>query len=93
VVTRSAGHGLPRIQYLFIGSRLCFTLLSDLTSRLGPGASLSLHLHPAVKRTCTSKLSIMFGTPKKKGQPGEELPFALPKRGADRQSPDWDYGR
>src|SRR5258706_14939322 len=58
----SPEHCLPRIQFLFIGSRLCSTLLSDLTSRLGPCASLSLHLHLVVKRTCTSKLSIMLGT-------------------------------
>src|SRR3989442_6584861 len=61
----SPEHCLPRIQFLFIGSRLCSTLLSDLTSRLGPCASLSLHLHLVVKRTCTSKLSIMLGTPRK----------------------------
>ena len=89
----SPEHCLPRIQFLFIGSRLCSTLLSDLTSRLGPCASLSLHLYQVVKRICTSKLSIMFGTPKEKGQPGEELPFAAPMRGTERQSPDWDYGR
>src|SRR5437660_1830683 len=58
----SPEHCLPRIQFLFIGSRLCSTLLSDLASRLGPCASLSLHLHLVVKRTCTSKLSIMLGT-------------------------------
>jgi hypothetical protein len=62
----SPEHCLPRIQFLFIGSRLCSTLLSDLTSRLGPCASLSLHLHLVVKRTCTSQLSDMLGTPKKK---------------------------
>jgi hypothetical protein len=65
----SPEHCLPRIQFLFIGSRLCSTLLSDLTSRLGPCVSLSLHLHLVVKRTCTSKLSIMLGTPKKSGSP------------------------
>src|SRR5258708_19068185 len=65
----SPEHCLPHIQFLFIGSRLCSTLLSDLTSRLGPCASLSLHLHLVVKRTCTSQLSIMLGTPKKNGEP------------------------
>ncbi len=55
---------LPRVQFLFIGSRRCSTLLSDLASRLRPCASLSLHLHLVVKRTCTSKLSIMLGTKK-----------------------------
>src|SRR5882724_636693 len=58
----SPEHCLPRIQFLFIGSRLCSNLLSDLASQLGPCASLSLHLHLVVKRTCTSKLSIMLGT-------------------------------
>src|SRR5258706_551843 len=62
----SPEHCPPNIQFLFIGSRLCSTLLSDLTSRFGPCASLSLHLHLVVKRTCTSQLSIMLGTPKKK---------------------------
>src|SRR6202166_5422829 len=46
-------------------ARVFATLLSDLTSRFGPCASLSLHLHQAVKRTFTSKLSNMLGTHKK----------------------------
>src|SRR5229473_1337848 len=50
------------IRFLFIGSRLCSTLLSDLASRRRPCASLSLHLHQVVKRTFTSKLSNMLGT-------------------------------
>src|SRR5260370_41783343 len=61
---------LPHIQFLFIGSRLCSALLSGPASRrvlFRPCASLSLHLHLVVKRTCTSKLSIMLGTPKKSG--------------------------
>ena len=37
-------HRRPPIQFLFIGSRVCSTLLSDLASRLGPCASLILHL-------------------------------------------------
>src|SRR5712691_2317759 len=53
------------IRFLFIGSRLCSTLLSDLASRRRPCASLSLHLHQVVKRTFTSKLSNMLGTLKK----------------------------
>src|SRR5258708_19020227 len=62
----SPEHCMPHIQFLLIGSRLCSTLLSDLTSRFGPCASLSLHLHLVVKRTCTSQLSDMLGTQKKK---------------------------
>src|SRR5262249_18105139 len=64
----SPEHRLPLIQFLFIGSRVCSTLPSDLASRLGPFASLSLHVHHVVKRTFTSKLSIMLGTPKRRGR-------------------------
>jgi hypothetical protein len=39
-------HCLPRIQFLFIGSRLCSTLLSYLTSRFGPCVSLSSRPRP-----------------------------------------------
>jgi len=35
-----ARHRRPPIQFLFIGSRVCSALLSDLTSRFGPCASL-----------------------------------------------------
>jgi hypothetical protein len=64
----SPEHCLPHIQFLFIGSRLCSALLSGPASRrvlFHPCASLSLHVHHVVKRTCTSKLSIMLGTQKK----------------------------
>src|SRR5260370_41606518 len=64
------------MQFLFIGSRLCSTLLSDLPSRFGPCASLSLHLHLVVKRTCTSQLSNMLGTQKEKGS-SKEPPFSF----------------
>src|SRR5205814_6425014 len=57
-----ARHRRPQIQFLFIGSRVCSALLSDLASRLSPCASLSLRLHQAVKRTFTSKLSNLLGT-------------------------------
>src|ERR1700738_2433807 len=58
---------MPHIRFLFIGSRLCSTLPSDPASRRRPCASLTLLLHQDVKRTCTSKLSIMRGVPKKQG--------------------------
>ena len=51
----------PHIRFLSLGSRLCSTLPSDPASRRRPCASLSLLLHQDVKRTCTSKLSIMHG--------------------------------
>ena len=38
-------HRMPHIRFLFIGSRLCSTLLSDPASRRRPCASLTLHLH------------------------------------------------
>jgi hypothetical protein len=57
---------MPYIRFLSIGSRLCSTLPSDPASRRRPCASLSLLLHQDVKRTCTSKLSIMRGVPKKR---------------------------
>jgi|SRR5215472_8284340 len=47
-------HCMPQIRFLYIGSRLCSTLLSDATSRLRLCASLSLHVHHVVKRICTS---------------------------------------
>src|SRR5260370_12772699 len=40
--------------FLFIGSRLCSTLLSDPASRRCPCSSLLLHPHQVVKRTFTS---------------------------------------
>ena len=58
-------HRMPHIRFLSIGSRLCSTLPSDAASRRRPCASLSLLLHQDVKRTCTSKLSIMRGVPQK----------------------------
>jgi len=54
--------GLPRIRFLFVRSRLCSTLPSDLASRRRPSASLALHLHQVVQGTCTPRLSNMLGT-------------------------------
>ena len=54
--------GLPRIRFLFVGSRFCSTLLSDPASRRRPCASLALHLHRVVQGTCTPRLSNMLGT-------------------------------
>jgi hypothetical protein len=61
-----ARHRMPQIRFLYIGSCVCSTLLSDPASRRRRCASLSLHLHQVVKRTFTSKLSNMLGTPKRK---------------------------
>src|SRR3954470_6258249 len=58
-------HGMPLIQFLYIGSYVCSTLPPDPASRRRPCASLSLHLHQVVKRTFTFKLSNMLGTPSK----------------------------
>src|SRR6267378_5487122 len=51
IVCSLARHRRPRIRFLFIGSRLCSTLLSGPASRrvcFHPCASLTLHLHQAV---------------------------------------------
>jgi hypothetical protein len=60
-----ARHRMPRIRFLFIGSYVCSTLLSDSPSPGRPCASLSLHLHQVVKGTLTPKLSNMLGTQQK----------------------------
>src|SRR5208282_5751213 len=64
IIRPLARHRMPHIRFLFIGSRVCSTLLSDPASRRRRCASLSLHLHQVVKRTFTSKLSNMLGTRK-----------------------------
>ena len=60
-----ARHRMPLIRFLYIGSYVCSTLLSDPASRRRPCASLSLHLHQVVKRTFTFELSNMLGTQQK----------------------------
>ncbi len=71
VIGPLARHRMPQIRFLYIGSYVCSTLLSDPPSPERPCASLSLHLHQVVKRTCTFELSNMLGTPKKPGSAGE----------------------
>ena len=66
VLCRFARHRRPQIQFLSIGSRVCFPLPSDVALRRRPCGSLSLLLHQDVKRTCTSKLSSMLGTQRKR---------------------------
>src|SRR5512135_1172426 len=46
---------LPRIRFLFVGSRLCSTLPSDNPSRCCPCASLVLHLHQVAQGTLTPR--------------------------------------
>src|SRR5262249_48995420 len=48
---------LPRIRFLFVGSRLCSTLPSDGPSRFRPCALLALHLHQVAQWTSTPKRS------------------------------------
>jgi len=68
---------------LLLASSSCSSLASLLHasfrphSRLGPCASLSLHLHLVVKRTCTSKLSIMLGTQNEEGVPAGSVALFL----------------
>ena len=70
VIGQLARHRMPQIRFLYIGSYVCSTLLSDPPSPKRPCASLSLHLHQVVKRTFTFELSNMLGTPKKGGPEG-----------------------
>ena len=76
VMGRLVRRRMPRIRFLFIGSRLCSTLPSDPASRRRPCASLGLHLHQAVQGTFTLKLANMLGTPNRdRGKPrGSTLP-------------------
>ena len=57
-------HRMPHIRFLYIGSRICSTLLSDPASRRRSCASLRLHLHQVVKGTFTLELSNLLGTQK-----------------------------
>jgi hypothetical protein len=56
--------GMPDIGFLSIGSYVCSTLLSQMTSRPSPCASLVLHLHRVGQGTCTPELLSMLGTQK-----------------------------
>ena len=62
VIGPLARHRMPQIRFLYIGSCVCSTLLSDPPSPERPCASLSLHLHQVVKGTFTPELSNMLGT-------------------------------
>src|SRR6266496_3515088 len=59
IIRPLARRRMPQIRFLYIGSHVCSTLLSDAPSRLRPCVSLSLHLHQVVKGTSTPKLSNM----------------------------------
>jgi hypothetical protein len=63
---------------LSIGSRICSTLPSDPASRRRPCASLALRRHQAGQRTSTSKLSIMLGTHRDRGEPRGPSPPTPP---------------
>jgi len=65
IISPLARHRMPQIRFLYIGSYVCSTLLSDLASRRRRCASLSLHLHQVVKGTFTPKLSNMPSTHQK----------------------------
>src|SRR5271168_3937393 len=71
-------HRMPQIRFLYIGSYVCSTLLSDPASRRSPCASLSLHLHQVVKRTFTFELSNMLGTQRKRGSGSLHCPAVFP---------------
>jgi hypothetical protein len=81
VIRPLARHRMPLIRFLYIGSYVCSTLLSDLASRRRRCASLSLHLHQVVKGTFTPKLSNMLGTRKYPPAEPEALRLLAPQRG------------
>src|SRR5437764_5480796 len=53
---------LPRIRFLFVGTRFRSTRPSDGLSRFRPCASLVLHLHQVAQGTFTPRLPGMPGT-------------------------------
>jgi len=59
VVCPLVPHGMPHIWFLFIGSCVCSTLLSDPASRRRPCASLASSPSSGWAGTCTPKLSNM----------------------------------
>ena len=65
-VVRSPRSAAPRIRFLFVDSRVRFTLRSAYASRRTPCASLR-SLRPGSGRTFTSKSSPMPGPPRAKG--------------------------
>src|ERR1035441_826324 len=72
-----ARHRMPQIRFLYIGSYVCSTLLSDPPSPERPCASLLLHLHQVVEGTFTPELSNMLGT-QTKGAGHRPAPSSFP---------------
>jgi hypothetical protein len=80
IICSLARHRMPQIRFLYIGSCVCSTLLSDSASRRRPCASLLLLLLQVVEGTFTPELSNMLGT-HRKGQvttsPAPQICFGL----------------
>ena len=72
-VVRSPRSAAPRIRFLFVDSRVRFTLRSAYASRRTPCASLR-SLRPGSGRTFTSKSSPMPGPPRASGGPSCDGP-------------------
>ena len=72
-VVRSPRSAAPRIRFLFVDSRVRFTLRSAYASRRTPCASLR-SLRPGSGRTFTSKSSPMPGPHRDRGGPAIPLP-------------------
>jgi hypothetical protein len=84
VIRPLAQRRMPLIRFLYIGSYVCSTLLSDPASRRRRCASLSLHLHQVVKGTFTPKLSNMLGT--RRQRQGKPSPYETHKMFATKTS-------
>ena len=78
VTCQLARHRMPRIRFLYIGSYVCSTLLSDPASRRRPCASLSLHLHQVVKRTFTFQAVAHARHNRDRGRPRDLSPPTPP---------------
>ena len=73
-VVRSPRSAAPRIRFLFVDSRVRFTLRSAYASRRTPCASLR-SLQPGSGRTFTSKSSPMPGPPPGRKPPSQRAPL------------------
>ncbi len=80
VICQLARHPMPCIRFLFIGSRLCSTLLSDPPSPERPCASLPFTSIRLGRGLSPRQSSNMLGTQKIRGERRESLTASLASR-------------
>ena len=88
-VVRSPRSAAPRIRFLFVDSRVRFTLRSAYASRRTPCASLR-SLRPGSGRTFTSKSSPMPGPHRDRGGPA--IPVPSPPTPPGMRVRTWRFG-